>query len=79
MYVCMIISKTLKPSLQCAKAAKKADQILGQFVLLIYYYQCFMFRFWLSSFPSYKKHAFMSQFRNASEGKYPAILCSFSM
>ena len=26
----MIISKTLKPSLQCAKAAKKANQVLGQ-------------------------------------------------
>ena len=26
----IIISKTLKPSLQCAKAAKKANQVLGQ-------------------------------------------------
>ena len=33
----VIISKTLKPSLQCARAAKKANQVLGQMARSITY------------------------------------------
>ena len=33
----VMVSNTLKPSLQCAKAAKKANQVLGQMVRAFHY------------------------------------------
>ena len=39
----VIITKTLKPSLQCARAAKKANQVLGQMARSITYRDKFTF------------------------------------